>query len=127
MRPAADQHLAAGKVEIEKGLDVLLDGDAADIEEDRLLAEQAHLARPEQLGVDAARPAHQPLEAAGCKLVLDRLRGDEGAGGAVVEPPLQRIAPGLGDRQPRRDIFGEARVIARGERPFASCGNSASS
>src|SRR6476660_3030739 len=35
-----------------------------------------------------------------------------------MEAPLQRVAPGLWHRQPGRDIFGKARVIARGERPF---------
>jgi hypothetical protein len=80
--------LPSGKVEVEKGLDVLLNGDAADVEEDRLRAVEAHRPRPEQIDIDAARPWHQALETSGPELGRHRWRGDERAGGAVVKPPL---------------------------------------
>src|SRR4029450_8244445 len=48
LRSAADQHLASGKVEVEKGLDVLLNGDAADVEGDRLRDVEANRPRPGQ-------------------------------------------------------------------------------
>src|SRR6478672_492686 len=44
------------------------------------------------------------------------MRGHKGAGGAVVKAPLQRIAPGFGDRQPRPYIVGKSGVVARGKR-----------
>src|SRR4029078_9506846 len=86
LRSSADQHLPSGKVEVEKGLDVLLNGDAANVEEDRLRAIEEHRPRPEQIDVDTARPRHQALEAARLELSRHRWRGDESAGGAVVKP-----------------------------------------
>src|SRR5690606_24413173 len=56
-RPLADDHLAAGQVEIEEGRQVFFHGDAADAEEDRPREiELATLVLIEVLDVDAARP-----------------------------------------------------------------------
>ena len=63
-----------------------LDGDAADVEEDRLLAEAAHLAQGGTAAVSTPRDQRiSRSKPRAWELVLDRLRGDEGAGGAVVE------------------------------------------
>jgi hypothetical protein len=50
-RPLSHDDLAAGEVEIEEVLQVLLPGDAADREEDRSGSEQPHLARAEAVGI----------------------------------------------------------------------------
>ena len=56
---------------MKKGLDVLLDREAADEEGDRTWqVEDGGRAQPEQLRVDAARPAHDPFEASGPQLAL---------------------------------------------------------
>ena len=114
LRTSTDQDLAAWQIEIEKGLDILLDGDAADIKKDRAFAEEARLARLEQIGVYAARPGHEPLEAARLKRRGDRRRCHESAPRAVMEAPLQRVAPALGHGQTGGDIFGKIRENACG-------------
>ena len=64
-RTLADDDLCALRVEREKRLDVLLDGDTAGIEEDRpRIAVEVLPAGPEKLEVDAARPAPEIAEAA---------------------------------------------------------------
>ena len=71
-RPVPHHDLAARQVERQKGLDVLLHRQASDREKYRSWQpEIAAGARLEQIGVDAARPAHQLAEAA----PLDRLLG----------------------------------------------------
>src|SRR5690606_12379906 len=56
-RTTVDDQLGAGKVEREEGLDVLFDGDAADIEEDRAgIIERRAVFGMEQIGIDALGP-----------------------------------------------------------------------
>src|SRR5262245_22780840 len=55
-RTVADDYLGAGQIEIEEGLQVLLDRDPADAQEHRRRQADVDVARMEQLGVDAARP-----------------------------------------------------------------------
>src|SRR6185369_7097391 len=113
LRAAANDYFLAGQIEFEKGLNVFLNGNASDIEKDGAIAELANPSRAKQLGIDATRPQHQPIEAPGSKLVLERMRRHEGARRTVVKAPLQRIAPGFGDREPRPHIVGKAGVVAR--------------
>src|SRR5262249_8701742 len=64
LRAPSDQDFAYGKVEVEKGLDVFLNGDAADIEKDGPRSVEADRPRSEQVDVDATRPRHQALKPA---------------------------------------------------------------
>ena len=55
-RSVADDNLGPGKIETEKGIEILLDRDATDREEDRARQAEISRARMKQAGVDAARP-----------------------------------------------------------------------
>ena len=73
-RPVAHHDLAARQVERQKGLDVLLHRQSSDGEKYRSRQpEIAAGARPEQIGVDAARPAHQLAKSAPHELLGERV------------------------------------------------------
>ena len=69
------------------------------------------------VGVDAARPGSQLVEAARRKIVGKRLGGDQRALAGIVEIAQPAIGPAFRHRQPGAEIFGKARVVAGGERP----------
>ena len=100
LRPVADHHLGAGQIERQKRFEVLLDRDASDGEEDRpRQVERHYVLRREQLGVDAAGPHAEVLEAALAQLRHQRRRRHHGDRGGGVEAAQRRVAPGLGDRE----------------------------
>ncbi len=124
LRAVADHQFGPRQIERQEGLDVLLDGDTADIEMDRLgQVEQARRQRPdlfgraraEQFGVDPARPAADPLEAAMLQLVLDGLGRDHDRRGRGVEFADQAIADRQRHAEAGADIFRELGVIGGGE------------
>ena len=113
-RAVADHHLGADRqVELQEGFDVFLDRDAADVEVDGFRQVQSRiLARPEQLGIDAARPLAHVGEAALLQLPLEAGRRHHDTAGGTMEAAHRAVAPGGRDRQARRDVFGKARVVA---------------
>ena len=69
MRSAADHDFPARQIGFQKRLDVLFLGDAPDVQEHGpVRAEQAHIARVVEPGIDPACPGHQALEAAPAQL-----------------------------------------------------------
>ena len=116
-RGLADDHFRSRQVERQKALDVLLGREPPGVEEDR--PRQVHrrgLRRREGAVIDAARPMHQPLEAAALQIIGDRGRRHHDAGAGVVKAAQHRIGDQLRQARPRRDIFRKTRVIARRER-----------
>ncbi len=100
LRPFADDHLAAGQVEVEEGAQILFNGDAADAKEYRAgEAEVLALIRAEMVGVDAARPWPQLVEAARRKIIGKRLGGDQRALAGIVEIAQPAIGPAFRHRQ----------------------------
>ena len=62
----ADDDLGAGNIQLQEGFQVLLHRDAADIHGNRAcIVEERLVARVEQAGIDAARPAPDVAEALG--------------------------------------------------------------
>ena len=117
-RSVADDNFGAGQVGLEEGRDVFLDGDAADIEPDRLLhafegaAIILPLRRVEEVGVNAARPGDDVLEALGRKLVAHRGGRDHDAAGVFVKLAHVHVAHPVGqEEEARRNVFGKARVV----------------
>ena len=81
----------------------------------------AGLSGMEQLGVDAARPHAEMLEAALGKLLPQRGRRHHRHGGGVVEVAQHRVAEDSGIGGAHRDVFGKARRVAGGEgKPVAA-------
>ena len=72
--------------------------------------------RREQLGVDAAGPHSEILEAALAQLRHQRRRRHHGHRGGGVESAQRRVAPRFRDRNARRDVFGKPGGVAGGER-----------
>ena len=117
-RTVADDHLRAGQIEAQEGVEVLLHGHAPDIEEDgRCRIQHALVPRPEQGRIHAPGPAHDVPEAAPGEFSLEGGRADHHRACRPMEALERPIGPGFRDPRPGRDIFGEAGVIARGEGP----------
>ena len=73
-RPVADDELGAGQIEIEEGLEILFDRDAADAKKHRRRQAKIGAARMKQRGVDAARPQHDIAKAARAQFGRQRRR-----------------------------------------------------
>ena len=116
-RPVADHQLAAGQIEVEKGLDILFDRDPADAEKDRLRQTEIAVARLEQC-VSTPRDHSMTLR-------KPRARNSLPAPASPPSPPGRPVEarstsrPRLRDRRARREIFGKAGVKAGGERQAA--------
>ena len=116
-RPVADDHLGAGQIEIEEGLEILLDRDAADTEKDRRAA-----GRDRSRADGTARCRRRAATAPHCESRARAIRAASAGVAAITAwlgPWNQRSAapdPGFRHRRARRDIFGKAGVEARGER-----------
>ena len=82
------------------------------IESDRALGR-------EELGVDAAGPQPEIVEATACQFGHERAGGYHRDRGGAVEAAQRRVGPALGDREARADVLGKARRIARRERQSA--------
>jgi hypothetical protein len=122
LRAVADHDLAAGQVERQEGFDILLDGETPDIKMDR--ARQVdqrrrligQLARPEQPGIDAARPPLEMHEPTAAQVGLDRGRRHHRRLRRAMEASQPGIGEAQGQAEAGRDIFGKARVIGGRER-----------
>ena len=120
LRAGADDDFRAGQVERQKCFEVLFDGDPSDRDEDR--SREADLdgaVRPEQIGVDAARPHAEVAKSPPAEFGHQRRRRHHRDGRGGMEASQRRIDPAFGDRYARRDVFGKSRRIAGGERPSA--------
>jgi hypothetical protein len=113
----ADDDLGAGEIERQKGLDILFDGDAADIQPDRRgpgVMRVFH--RAEAFDIDAARPQAQMPETMPLQFALQALRRHHHRRGGGVEPgepaPHERFRH---EGKTRMDIFGKAGVEGGGE------------
>ena len=102
-RAVADDHLGAGQIEIEERLEILLHRDPADREKHRRRQAEVDRAGMEQMGVDAARPQHDIVEAALGKLAGERRRcrhhgaaGRCGIGAAPARSGIPEPARGRG-------------------------------
>ena len=110
----------AGQVQAQHRLEVFLDRDAADGKKNRAGQIQcvARLRAKERV-IDAARPYFHPVEAATAEFLPDRGRGRHHRGRRRVKAPQGLVGPALGNGRPRGNIFGKARVVARGEQASA--------
>ncbi|MDT4848520.1 hypothetical protein FQZ97_826130 [compost metagenome] len=120
VRPGADDHLAAGQVERQEGIQVLFPRDPPDAQEDRTgqaVEYRAGRARLELAGIDAPRPDLQVRQAAPHQDVAHRGRRHQHALRRPVEPA--QVAPGQGRRNAhaRLQIVGKHRVERGGEAP----------
>ncbi|MGY3357596.1 hypothetical protein ACVWZK_004259 [Bradyrhizobium sp. GM0.4] len=118
-RAVTDDHLGAGQLEVEERLEILLHRDPTDREEHRRRQAEIDRAGMEQMGVDAARPQHDIVEAALGQLTGERRRrrhhGAAGAMESAQRPPDQRAR----HRHAGADIFGKAGVEAGREGQLA--------
>ena len=115
-RPHDD--LGSWQVQGQERLDILLDRHATDIEEDgsRQALEHVGIVRAaglEDLCVDAARPGRDVAKSVLGQFVAHGGRGDHQPARGLMEP--LHIGVAGRQRQPRRDVFREPRVIAGGE------------
>ena len=118
LRPGADDDLGAGQIERQERFEILLDRDPADGHENRpRQVESDGAVGAEQIDVDAARPHAEIAEPALVELGLQRRRRHHGDRRGGMEPAQDRIDPRCRDRRARRNVFGKARRVARGERP----------
>ncbi len=109
-----------GKIEREKGFQILFHRDPAGREKNRARKiERDRPLRLEQLGVDAAGPHAEILETAAAEVAHQRSGRDHCDGGGGVEATQQRIGPGFRDRRARGDVFRETRREAGRERQAA--------
>ena len=100
LRAVADHDLGARQIERQKCFEVLFDRDAADGDEDRSReVELDRAVRPEQIGVDAARPHAEIAEAALAELAHQRWRGHHRDGRGGVEAAQHRVDPAFGNRR----------------------------
>ncbi|ABA51161.1 hypothetical protein BURPS1710b_1413 [Burkholderia pseudomallei 1710b] len=110
----------AGQVELQERLDVLLDRDAADIQEDRPRGvEHLRFDRPEDVEIDAARPQHDVVEAEALEVVLDDGRRRHHGERRAVEPPQEAIGRRERHAEARLHVFRKARVVRGRERQLA--------
>ena len=110
--PCADDDLGAGQIERKKRFEVLLDRDPPDADEDRARQIEIDRAiRPEQIGVDAARPHAEILEAAPAELGHQRRRRHHRDGRGRVEAPQRRVDPGLAGSATRAEMYSGNRVV----------------
>ncbi len=113
LRAAADHHLGTRQIEIEESLEILVDGDAADIEEDRARQsfEGGLGARFEHRLIDAVRPEFQALEVPVLQFGEDIGAGHQHPGRRGVE----MTHAGIGDEQRHArallQIFGKFRMV----------------
>src|SRR5262249_37557009 len=118
---AADYSLGSGQIELEKGLDVLLDRNAPDVEKDG--ARQMKTAGRvwlELRKIDAAGPKMKIFEAMRHKFIAQGARRNHDARPGIVKPALKPVTPGDGNREPSGNIFGKTRVITRRETAFGA-------
>ena len=100
-RAVADDDLGAGQIEVEEGLEILFDRDAADAEEDRPRQAEIDAARMKQRGIDAARPQHHVAKAARAQFGRQRRRRRHHRLARPVKPAQRRARPsdsGIGER-----------------------------
>jgi hypothetical protein len=118
LRPIADDHFDARQIERQEPFEVLLDGDAAHIQEDGARQRWPHLRlaglKPAQ--VHPSRPGPHVTKTAAQKLRPQAAGRHHGCGAAVVESPQQRIAQTQRDARARMQIFREPRVERGRER-----------
>ena len=114
LRAAADHHLAAGQIEIEERVDVLLGRDASDVEEHRASPNMAHGARAEQ-----RRCRRRASTAARARSLALRARAPSD-GVATIRPRAGIVEAAQDGRRPRRREWRSAGPDTR----ESACGSS---
>ena len=116
LRPVADHDLGPRQIQRQKRFEVLFHSDASDRHEDRPgQIELGGIAGVEQFGIDATRPEAELLESAREQLLLQRVGGDHGHGGRVMEVAQHRVTDARGNAGADRNIFGKSRRVGRRE------------
>jgi len=112
----ADHDLGAGPVHFQECLDILFDGDSADIGGDGARQrEKTFRIRLEYLGVDAAAPSRQVLEAMRCKIMAHRGGAHHASLCRAMEPAQRAIRGTDRHREARAQVLRELRVIRGGK------------
>ena len=118
LRARADDDLRARKIEREECFEVLFDRDTPHGDEDGARkAELDRAIRPEQVGINAARPHPEVGKPALAQLEHERWRRHHRHSCGGMESSQRRVNPRLRDRHARRDVFRKARRVAGGEGP----------
>ena len=112
----ADHDLGAGPVHFQECLDILFDGDSADIGGDRARQREKNFrVRFEYLCVDAAAPSRQVLEPMRFEIAAHRGGAHHAALGRTMEPTQRPIGDAQRQREARAQILRELRVIGGGK------------
>jgi len=112
LRAVADDHLAAGPGHLEECIDVLFDRDTADVGRDRARQGEGILRiRLEHLGIDAAAPGRQVLEAMRREILAHRGGAHHAARGRAVEPAQRPVGSPERDGEARPQILRKLGVI----------------
>ena len=116
-RAVADNHLGAGKIERQEGLDILFHRHSPDVNPYRAVVSVAPIGDgTEALDIDAARPEAQVLESVARQVALQALGRHHHRRGRGVKPAQHAPDQCFGhERKARMDIFGEAGVEGCGE------------
>ena len=126
LRALAGDPFLARQIEAEKGINLFLDSDPADVKEDRPLFRCLAVARwIEQFEIHPARPQASAGNASRLEVGDDRRRRRERGARRIVEAPQERVGPRCRNAKTRFDILGKAAVIGGGERPAAAHGDAA--
>jgi len=108
----ADDDFASRPVHLQEGVDVLLDGDAADVGCDRTRQRQEFFRpRLEQSGIDPAVPGREIAEAPGLEVAAHRGGAHHASRGRSMEPAQSPVGESQGNRKARAQILRKLSVI----------------